>query len=78
MPGLDFNRLAKGSAAESATEPRRIFSALPTKASKYRYPRDVQTDVWERWHERRTERDLVIKMNTGGGKTAVGLVVLKS
>ena len=32
-------------------------------------------DVWER---RRTERDLVIKMNTGAGKTIVGLLILKS
>lgn len=78
MAGLDFNRLAEGSAADSATEPRRIFSALPAKAPKYGYPRDVQTDVWERWHGRRTERDLVIKMNTGSGKTVVGLVLLKS
>jgi replicative superfamily II helicase len=78
MTGLDFNRLDGGSTSDSATEPRRIFSALPSKAAKYSYPRDVQSEVWEAWHERREESDLVIKMNTGGGKTVVGLIALKS
>jgi len=78
MAGLDFGRLNRRSAADSATEPRRVFAALPQKAAKYNYARDVQTEVWERWHCRRDETDLVIKMNTGGGKTVVGLVILKS
>jgi hypothetical protein len=76
--GVDFSRLSRTSAADTATEPRRVFTALPHKAAKYGYPRDVQTDVWERWHARRTERDLVLKMNTGAGKTVVGLILLKS
>ncbi len=33
--------------------------------------------MWDRWHERRTESDLLVKMNTGGGKTVVGLMMLK-
>jgi len=78
MTGLDFSRLVGDATADTATEPRRIFSALPGKDAKYRYARDVQTEVWERWHARRTEQDLVIKMNTGGGKTVVGLILLKS
>ena len=78
MSGLDFSRLNRRPASETATEPRRIFAALPSKDSKYAYPRDVQADVWEKWHERRNESDLVIKMNTGGGKTVVGLIILKS
>lgn len=78
MNGLDFGKLTRLPAAERATEPRRIFSALPAKSSKYGYPRDVQSDVWEQWHARRAESDLVIKMNTGSGKTVVGLIMLKS
>ncbi len=78
MVGLDFSKLSGGSASDSATEPRRIFSALPSKVKKYGYPRDVQSEVWETWHERREETDLVIKMNTGSGKTVVGLIALKS
>ena len=76
--GLDFTKLSGQSPADSATEPRRIFAALPRLLPKYNYPRDVQSEVWEDWHARRTQHDLVIKMNTGGGKTTVGLVILKS
>jgi hypothetical protein len=78
MGGIDFSRLSQGSAAEKATEPRRIFTALPSKSPKYSYPRDVQSEVWDRWHQLRDRSDLVIKMNTGGGKTVVGLLILKS
>jgi len=78
MAGLDFSRLSQGSAADKATEPRRIFSALPTKNPKYSYPRDVQSEVWDGWHQVRDASDLVIKMNTGAGKTVVGLLILKS
>jgi DEAD/DEAH box helicase/Helicase C-terminal domain len=78
MKGLDFSRISSGSTSDTAPEPRRIFSALPSKDRKYNYPRDVQSEVWERWHERRSERDLVIKLNTGSGKTVVGLIALKS
>ena len=78
MSDLDFGRLSRQSAANTATEPRRIFSALPAKAPKYSYPRDVQSEVWEQWHGRRNQKDLVVKMNTGGGKTVVGVVLLRS
>lgn len=75
---LNFNNLSKPSAVQTATEPRRIFAALPAKDPKYSYPRDVQTEVWNGWYERRADRDVVIKMNTGGGKTVVGLLILRS
>jgi Type III restriction enzyme, res subunit/Helicase C-terminal domain len=45
---------------------------------KFQYPRDVQSQVWSKWFERRNEKSLVIKMNTGSGKTVVGLLILKS
>nr|CEL13538.1 L. lactis predicted coding region ORF00041 [Kibdelosporangium sp. MJ126-NF4] len=78
MAGLDFGKLTMRSVVDSASEPRRIFAALPTRDPKYARPWDVQTQVWNRWHERRTESDLLVKMNTGGGKTVVGLMMLKS
>lgn len=78
MTGLDFGKLTKRSVMDSATEPRRIFAALPARSTKYSRPWDVQTQVWDSWHDRRTESDLLVKMNTGGGKTVVGLMMLKS
>jgi hypothetical protein len=38
----------------------------------------VQGDVLTQWFERRDHRDLIIKMNTGSGKTLVGLLILQS
>ena len=34
--------------------------------------------MFDAWFDRRPERDLVVKMNTGNGKTLVGLMLLKS
>jgi hypothetical protein len=77
MP-IDFDKLSGGSLADRAIEPDRIFEALPAKAAKYSYLRGVQDQVLQQWFGRRAERDLVIKMNTGSGKTVVGLLTLKS
>lgn len=78
MP-IDFGKIKSGTTSNTALNPREIFTALPSKeAGKFEYPRDVQTQVWESWFARKDEQDLVIKMNTGSGKTVVGLVILKS
>ena len=38
-----------------------------------------QAQVLEEWFKRRnTDRDIVIKLNTGGGKTLVGLLIAQS
>ena len=77
--GINFSKIGSGNVSNSALHPREIFTALPgKKEGKYEYPRDVQTQVWDYWFSRRIQRDLVIKMNTGSGKTVVGLLILKS
>ncbi len=76
---IDFGKITSGNTSNTAIHPREIFAALPAKKEgKYEYPRDVQTQVWEYWFSRRNEKDLVVKMNTGSGKTVVGLLILKS
>jgi len=76
---LDFNLLGTGQTVDTVLSPREIFNALPSKIStKFQYPRDVQAQVWAKWFERKDEPNLVLKMNTGGGKTLVGLLILKS
>lgn len=62
---------------EPVTNPRDIFDALPNKP----WPRLrlEQGEVLKVWHdERRAQRDVVIKQNTGGGKTVVGLLIAQS
>jgi Helicase C-terminal domain/DEAD/DEAH box helicase len=73
---LDFAKLAGGSTVDTLLDPQEIFAALPSKA--FSHLRAVQSEVLDAWFARRTDRDLAIKMNTGGGKTAVGLLALKS
>ena len=40
--------------------------------------RGPQDQVLQKWWDRRAARDLVIKLNTGGGKTTVGLLIAQS
>lgn len=75
---LDFSKIVSKEIEEKVISPRGIFMSLPNRDSKYDYPRDVQKDVWDSWYEKRNEKDLIIKMNTGSGKTVVGLLILKS
>lgn len=73
---IDFSKLTFSQ--NTHLNPRDIFMSLPSKNKKYEYPRDVQSEVWNKWFEQRTERNNIIKMNTGSGKTTIGLLVLQS
>lgn len=75
---LDFSKFSSKPLLDTELNPRELFNLLPQKNIKYGYLRDVQAEVLARWHERRGDRDVVVKMNTGGGKTVVGLLMLKS
>lgn len=63
---------------QEQNHPRDIFKVLPKDGKKYSYLRDVQAEVLDKWYTRRNERELVIKMNTGSGKTMVSLLALES
>lgn len=80
MAKIDFKRLSQSvsAPAHTITDPRDLFNALPEKVSGLDYLRGPQDQVLATWHGRRDERDLVIKMNTGGGKTLVGLLIARS
>ncbi|MGI8486756.1 MAG: DEAD/DEAH box helicase [Thermomicrobiales bacterium] len=78
MSGIDFSKLGITSMSDSALHPREIFAALPYRTKQYEYLRAVQLEVLNTWYETRQNSDLVVKMNTGNGKTVVGLLMLKS
>lgn len=67
-----------GAKKPAPIEPREIFMALPQKDKRYEYPRDVQSEVWRKWFDVRNNKNCIIKMNTGSGKTVVGLMMLQS
>jgi len=77
MP-INFSKLVSSINNHEPIEPRDIFMALPGKDKNFGYPRDVQTEVWKQWFMKRNEKNVIIKMNTGSGKTIVGLTILQS
>ena len=72
MP-INFSKITGPSTADTLTIPKEIFSALP--GNKYSYLRDVQAEVLEQWFGKKDQKDVRLKMNTGGGKTIVGLLI---
>ncbi|TBX16827.1 hypothetical protein BFS06_01150 [Clostridium perfringens] len=62
---------------EKFIEPDKLFTSL-IKDSKYEYLRDIQTEILNSWFNKRNEKDTILKMNTGAGKTLVGLLMLQS
>ncbi|WP_431651466.1 DEAD/DEAH box helicase [Enterobacter roggenkampii] len=76
---LNFDKIGVGNVVNTSYSPREIFQALPKKDNaNFQYPRDVQSEVWTKWQGSRDSTNTIIKMNTGGGKTVVGLIILKS
>ncbi|GAA4626971.1 DEAD/DEAH box helicase family protein [Actinoallomurus vinaceus] len=72
---LDWNRIGS-STPQQLVRPRDIFAALPNKP--WSYLRQEQGEALEGWFARKDDRDVVIKQNTGGGKTVVGLLIAQS
>lgn len=61
---------------EAITDPRDIYSSL--NGRQFPRLRPEQNEVLECWYQRREETDLVIKQNTGSGKTLTGLLIAQS
>lgn len=62
---------------DKVIHPREVFFTL-TRAKYFSFPRDIQTEVLNRWFEEKDAPDNVIKLNVGSGKTVVGLLILQS
>ena len=74
---VNFSAYMAHQSQSLVTEPRQLFQTLQ-RDPQHQYLRAVQSDVLNEWYTRRDQRDVVIKMNTGSGKTLVGLVLLWS
>ena len=75
---INFEKLSAQIKQVNTINPSEIFMALPEKDPKYAYLRNVQAEVLDQWFEKRAQKDSIIKMNTGSGKTTVALLILKS
>ena len=74
---VDFKKLRAAKVKTAAISPIDIFRRLP-KPPGIPDLYTSQAQVLEDWDKRRDERDLVIKLHTGGGKTLVGLLIAQS
>lgn len=74
---LDFGKLKAGNASKKQTDPRRIFTTLK-REPRFKRPSDEQGDVLDGWFNIKDQASITLKMNTGSGKTVVGLLCLQS
>jgi len=74
---LDLNKLKAGNASKKQTDPRKIFTTLK-RNNRFKRPSDEQGDVLDGWYTARHQQSVTLKMNTGSGKTVVGLLCLQS
>jgi replicative superfamily II helicase len=74
---VDFTKLRRERKQPAPTDPAAIFQRLP-KPPHINDLWDGQGKALSAWNERRKENDLVIKLNTGGGKTLIGILIGQS
>lgn len=73
---IDFEKMLETEFQEKPINPIEIFQEHRNK--KYEYLRGGQEHVLETWFRQRTQKDTIVKMDTGSGKTLVGLLMLQS
>lgn len=74
---VDFNKLRAQKAKSKAIDPIEIFRRLP-KPIGINDLYTSQAEVLNAWFARRQEKDTILKLHTGGGKTLVGLLAAQS
>lgn len=74
---LDLKKLKAGNSTKKQIDPRKIFTTLK-RNSRFKRPSDEQGDVLDGWYAARQQQSVTLKMNTGSGKTVVGLLCLQS
>ena len=75
---MDFTKLTSTTKQGVPTDPIKVFESLPSLA-------DTPNDLWRgqasalaNWHAVRQVPDVLITLNTGAGKTIVGLLIAQS
>ena len=74
---VNFKDMLDEEEESKPTDPREIFNALP-KPSGINDLYASQAEVLNTWYKQRNEKDVVIKLHTGGGKTLVALLMAQS
>ena len=75
---VDFKKRLSGGKAPALTDPISLYETLDRAVDKGPL-RPSQVDVLHEWFNSRiNERDIIVKLHTGQGKTLIGLLMLQS
>jgi len=75
---VDFTKKLGQFQPKKTLDPRELYESLD-RASDKGPLRPAQDYILKTWHEnRRNERDLIVKLQTGQGKTLIGLLMLQA
>ena len=72
---MDFSKIGSAKKSSAPTNPIKIFETLPSLSGT---PNDLwrgQNKALLEWQKVRSKRDVLISLNTGAGKTIVGLLI---
>lgn len=75
---IDFNKLSRPKTNAAPLDPLEIFAKTPNLSNA---PNDLwkgQAEALERWHKNRNRDDNAILLNTGAGKSIVGVLIAQS
>jgi len=75
---IDLSSLIKVAASKRIVEPIELFQSLSVQDKAVNDLWLAQGDALRKWHENRHKSDVTIALNTGAGKTLVGLLVAQS
>jgi Rad3-related DNA helicase len=78
MAPIDFSRFAPPPPPSSVTDPIKLFQSLQVRDTAINDLWLAQGDTLRAWHESRDAKDVAIVLNTGAGKTLVGLLMAQS
>lgn len=75
---IDFSKIRKSTCSSIDIDPIKIYDNLDRKTQTGPL-REIQKNILNKWfNEKKLEKDLIIKLHTGAGKTLIGLLILQS
>ena len=74
---VDFKKLKENKSRAKPIDPIEIFNYLP-KGENINDLWSGQAEALKNWYGRRNNKDVILKLNAGGGKTLVGLLIAQS
>ena len=75
---VDFSKRLRKKVTEKKIDPFEIYKSLDRRSITGPL-RPIQETILRKWYnERKNDKDLIIKLHTGSGKTLIGLLILQS